>query len=193
MTTYRTLQETVQADSTTPPGISGRTRNAKPNVVWRLGSFATTAALLTAPAVDLHTAIEPTRPSVFQASAPSTSHSARTHRPPAPSAKELVQELHSISGLTWDQLGRLLGVSRRAVHLWSAGGRINAKHIEKLSSVLGVVKSLDANTIAERRLKLFQPREGESSIYDELVKKSIKKSSPISGTPFRPDELLDAR
>ena len=33
--------------------------------------------------------------------------------------------LKAHSGLTWEQLGKAFGVSRRAVHLWANGGRMN--------------------------------------------------------------------
>lgn len=44
-----------------------------------------------------------------------------------------VRDLKTRSGLTWDQLAGLFGVSRRAVHGWAAGARLNAHHSELLT------------------------------------------------------------
>lgn len=53
------------------------------------------------------------------------------HLPPA----DQIRDLHSRSGLTWTQLGSLFGVSRRAVHHWANGGRMNAANAELLAEL----------------------------------------------------------
>lgn len=50
-----------------------------------------------------------------------------------PSSAYLLRDLKSRSGLTWDQLAGLFRVSRRAVHGWASGARLNAQHSETLS------------------------------------------------------------
>src|SRR6266542_2454198 len=47
-----------------------------------------------------------------------------------PSVALSVRHLYEASGLTWEQLARLFGVSRRAVHNWANGGRMTARHVE---------------------------------------------------------------
>src|SRR5262245_36297225 len=41
--------------------------------------------------------------------------------PRGPTQRSAVRSLHDSSGLTWEQLARLFGVSRRAVHNWANG------------------------------------------------------------------------
>ena len=52
-----------------------------------------------------------------------------------------LKEVRERAGLTWDQIARLFGVSRRAVHLWAAGGRMTAANEETLLRVSGVLKA----------------------------------------------------
>ena len=37
-----------------------------------------------------------------------------------------IAELRRVSGLTWDQLARLVGVSRRTLHFWASGTAVMA-------------------------------------------------------------------
>src|SRR4051794_6916837 len=68
-----------------------------------------------------------------------------------------VRDFKSRSGLTWEQLGRLFGVSRRAVHGWAAGARMNAAHSEMLARLRLVMADVDtrgANATEARSLLL---------------------------------------
>lgn len=84
-----------------------------------------------------------------------------------PAAK--INWLHEESGLTWDQLSRALGVSRRSVHLWASGRKLSASNLERLTQVYGVVRELPWSTSSDRLRELFRYREGMPSLYDELV------------------------
>jgi DNA-binding transcriptional regulator YiaG len=81
---------------------------------------------------------------------------------------EAVKSLRQESGLTWDQLGRLFGVSRRAMHLWAGGGRMNAAHTEALSAILRVVRNLPESGSIDPREALLRPGAEGRSLYDEL-------------------------
>lgn len=74
----------------------------------------------------------------------------------------LVSELKVESGLTADQLGRLLGVSRRSIHNWAAGSAIASIHEERVRDLSQLVMSLNATTPAERRAKLLASNGGRS-------------------------------
>ena len=65
---------------------------------------------------------------------------------PKPAVASRVRQLKEDSGLTWDQLRRLLGVSRRAVHMWAGGGQINAKNEERLALLEQIVAALGGRT-----------------------------------------------
>ncbi|GAB3878048.1 hypothetical protein GCM10027612_01730 [Microbispora bryophytorum subsp. camponoti] len=105
---------------------------------------------------------------------------------------EAVRALRDESGLTWDQLGKLFGVTRRALHLWATGGRINAAHTEVLGAVLQVVRQLPAQDAASRRELLLAPGPDGRSLYDRLRDRHSPNEN-ISGSPFAPDQLLGAR
>ena len=48
------------------------------------------------------------------------------------SDREEITWVKEHSGLTWDQLGKVFGVSRRAVHMWANGGRLNESNARRL-------------------------------------------------------------
>ena len=87
---------------------------------------------------------------------------------PAANLAEAVRSLRTESGLTWDQLGKLFGVSRRAMHLWANGGKMNAAHAEALSTILEVVRRQPGSDSTSRREALLSPGAEGRSVYDEL-------------------------
>lgn len=105
----------------------------------------------------------------------------------------LVRRLWDASGLTGEQLARLFGVSRRAVHLWASGGRMNAANHEWLAHLTAVVDALPGHTSAQRRAALLAPREHGVSLFDRLRSEHSSSDSDISGTPWRPGDLLGER
>jgi transcriptional regulator with XRE-family HTH domain len=104
---------------------------------------------------------------------------------------ELVHRLRAGSGLTGDQLARLFGVSRRAVHLWASGGRINAAHHERLSQLVAVVEGLQGETPEQRRSALLAPGPDGRSLYDRLRSEHGSRDGDILSAPWHPTDLLD--
>ncbi|SDH33557.1 hypothetical protein SAMN05421505_11471 [Sinosporangium album] len=102
---------------------------------------------------------------------------------------DLVQRLHEISGLTWEQLARLFWVSRRAIHHWAVGGTMNSANIRRLSHLLSIVGELPGSTPADRRAAIFVPRENGRSLYDELIQRS---DTETINAPLPPENLLGA-
>jgi transcriptional regulator with XRE-family HTH domain len=51
---------------------------------------------------------------------------------PASTARS-IRDTKQRSGLTWDQLASIFGVSRRAIHGWASGARMNAQNAEALA------------------------------------------------------------
>jgi DNA-binding XRE family transcriptional regulator len=116
-----------------------------------------------------------------------------SEEPAARSTSDIVRELHAKSGLTWEQLGRLIGVSRRAVHLWAAGGRINARHLELVMQLHDIVDGLPATEAAERRMLIFSPRHAQPSIFDAFLRQRASEEGVVSGTPFYPGRSRGGR
>ena len=94
------------------------------------------------------------------------------------SSEEMVRWLYTESGLTWDQLSRVLGVSRRSVHSWASGQRVSGRNLERLSQVYSVISAVDGETPTARRYSLFRPLENEPNLFDGLVQQARKASPP---------------
>lgn len=86
---------------------------------------------------------------------------------PLSTADQVVQ-LHAGSGLTWDQLARLFNVSRRTVHNWAAGGRLNGGNAELLAHVSALISAEPARTPVEVRSWLLSSPDGQRSVFDEI-------------------------
>jgi len=103
-----------------------------------------------------------------------------------------VSWLHDSSGLTWEQLGRALGVSRRAVHLWATGGRINSINAEHLQELVGIVRRVEAKNPDDVRTALLAPRPEGRSFFDDFRTRTQSTRDNVAGTPFAPDQLVGA-
>jgi DNA-binding transcriptional regulator YiaG len=120
-----------------------------------------------------------------------TSGATRTRSERDDSRRGTVTWLHEQSGLTWDQLGRLFGVSRRTVHLWASGAGMNAANAETLANLTRLVDATPGRTAAQRRAALLLPdRDGRSAV-DRL--RLVRSGSGINAPRVRPEALLDAR
>lgn len=80
-----------------------------------------------------------------------------------------VLELRSLSGLSWEQLARLFGVSRRAAHLWAAGNPMSAANEEHLYRCLAVLRHADRGGSAFNRAALFRANRGAVAPFDLLA------------------------
>lgn len=163
------------------------------SLIATLSGVAVTATLLTAPTVGARSILERTVPPLTRPAMLSAPAIRPPHDRPMQSTATIVRDLREKSGLTWDQLGRLLGVSRRAVHLWAAGGRINARHLELLTRLRGIVESLPAADASQRRMLLFETRQSQPSIFDVFLRLHASDEGVVTGTPFTPDQLFGAR
>jgi DNA-binding transcriptional regulator YiaG len=101
----------------------------------------------------------------------------------ARSAAESIVELRALSGLTADQVGRLLGVSRRSVQNWVAGNAMAGQHEEQVSRLLSVVLALPGSTADARRGALLDSSRGQSlfhKLLDERVEAVKVQGSAVS-------------
>lgn len=109
------------------------------------------------------------------------------------SDREEISWVKASSGLTWDQLGKVFGVSRRAVHMWSNGGRLNESNARRLREFSAVVKEIQASipsaTPDEVRAKLLDVGPDGVSVVDRLRRE--RSSGPTWGMPVEPEHLID--
>lgn len=71
-------------------------------------------------------------------------------------AGDRIAELRRLSGLTWEQLARLFGVSRRALHFWASGKTMTAANEEHLARVLAIVRMMDRGSPEANRAGLLE-------------------------------------
>jgi hypothetical protein len=95
------------------------------------------------------------------------------------------------SGLTWDQLGKVLGVSRRAVHLWANGGRMNEANAESLRRFTAAVAAHLGASPAETRAALLAHEGGVESVIDTFRRAQVRRAGEAVGAPFAPEEKVE--
>lgn len=103
---------------------------------------------------------------------------------------EAVKRLRARSGLTWDELARAFGVSRRTVHAWASGTRMNQSHAERLSVLARIIDGLAADDPARARAEFHAPAADGVSLYQRLVRSLAQPGNRREG--FAPWELLAA-
>ncbi|WP_306205177.1 helix-turn-helix domain-containing protein [Actinoplanes sp. RD1] len=148
--------------------------------VWYIGDRTSTGrVIVTSDAAGMSAPAKPDPVDVAPVSSAATPRTAQAAE---------VRWLREASGLTWEQLGRLFGVSRRAVHLWATGGRMNSSNAELLAELVGLVRELPGGP-DDRRAALLAPT-ADGSIVDRIRGRHRSDARDFSGTPFAPEELL---
>jgi transcriptional regulator with XRE-family HTH domain len=136
-------------------------------------------------------------------------------RPSSPRSTKgnAIYELRRLSGLTFEQLAKLFGVSRRTIHFWASGRTLSADNGERVLRTLDVVRGAwrgDAHTTREA---ILSPEDGCSPFdllqqgkYDEARERlgsplghmvssrpSVPKATLEARRPIPPGDLVDAR
>lgn len=105
----------------------------------------------------------------------------RTTSVAVPHGAVMAQRLKDESGLTADQIGKMLGVTRRSVHNWAAGAAIAAKHQVRLEQLHNLVFGLTAATPDERRDLLLDSVTGPSLYrqFAESTARAVRVQYPV--------------
>lgn len=98
------------------------------------------------------------------------------------SAGAALGELRRLSGLTWDQLSRVFGVSRRSLHFWASGKAMAPTNEEHLQRLLVVVRRIDRGSASANRAALFGAREDGSIPFDLLTAGEYERVVSLLGT-----------
>lgn len=73
-----------------------------------------------------------------------------------------IAELRRLSGLSWDQLAHLFGVSRRSLHFWASGKAMAPSNEEHLQRMLAALRQIDRGSASANRSALLDAQaEGE--------------------------------
>lgn len=115
--------------------------------------------------------------------------------------QKAISSLRRISGLTWEQLAYILGVSRRSLHSWANGGALNVRNAKKLQQLLATVRYVDKGFARLNRESFVEePEEGSSVLellknqqYDAVRERlGAGKGRPEKKPPLSP-EAIEAR
>lgn len=100
----------------------------------------------------------------------------------ARSTAQSLTEAHEASGLTWQQIARYFGVSRRAVHLWASGGRMAASNAELLAHLVRAVDEVKHLAPDDRRQVLLRSDNGLNIVDTERAARS-SRATDINRSP----------
>jgi DNA-binding transcriptional regulator YiaG len=120
----------------------------------------------------------------------------------APSEARALSELRRLSGLSWEQLARILGVTRRTLHFWASGKAMARSNEEHLQRVLAVVRSIDHGATAANRSVLLESLEDRMNAVDLLAVRDYERAASVtarlsamaraSRAPSAPEALVGA-
>ena len=185
-----------------PAGDTQDTRTTAGGAMHRTGrAFTMLALLVVAPQPGSATTSSYEVPAVFERTDAGPAGQIR----PAPtestgeviSTGEAILEIRRRSGLTWEELGDLFGVSRRSVHHWASGKPASAAHEKTIRRMLMTVRRLyqGSRTATRNRLLAIDDSLGISML--ELLKQGRfdEVETRIDGVPpprYRPVPLSQA-
>lgn len=103
-------------------------------------------------------------------------------------ARDAIFELRRLTGLTWEEMADLLGVSRRSLHLWANGHPINALNEKRVRDLVNVLRMLDRGTARENRELLISSLPDGGVFFDLLrnqrFEEALVRAGRGSGRPM---------
>jgi hypothetical protein len=122
-------------------------------------------------------------------------------------------EIRRLSGLTWDELATVFGVSRRSLHHWANGKPISAANEDRVRRVLATLQRVDHGEAHRNRTLLMAScpdgglvidllRRGDFETVEHLIQAGpgravlgsrLSADAAAARRPPSPAELVDAR
>lgn len=96
-------------------------------------------------------------------------------------SETVIARIRQLSGLTWEQLALVCGTSRRTLHLWASGRRMQPANEERLLRILGILRHIDRGSSNENRRRLLEVRESGDRILDLLAQGRLAEASNAVG------------
>lgn len=123
-----------------------------------------------------------------------------------------IGDVRRLSGLTWEQLARLLSVSRRTLHFWASGKPMTPGNEEHLQRLLGVLQKIDRGSSSANRAMLLGSRDDgaipldllRAGDYDDVLRRlgfskarrrspsSLSEEARLARAPRSPVDLVGA-
>lgn len=91
----------------------------------------------------------------------------------------LLKSIRQSAGFTWEQLARIFGVSRRAVHHWASGERMSSHHEALLREFGAMVAAVATANPQETRAALLAPDASGVSAVDSFRQKVAASDGPV--------------
>ena len=92
-----------------------------------------------------------------------------------------LRNLQFCSGLTWSEMARAFGVSRRAVHHWAAGSRLSERNAQRVEKFAALVTQNQESTPDLTRRRLLTPRgDGRSPLTVFSEESQPRRTVPLS-------------
>jgi len=88
---------------------------------------------------------------------------------------KLVGQARTLSGLTWEKLAELIGVSSRTIHYWADGEAISEKNLDHLSKLVAVLEQIDRGYGEANRNLLLGKSIGGLTLFEMLGGKEYDK------------------
>jgi DNA-binding transcriptional regulator YiaG len=109
------------------------------------------------------------------------------------SSQATLNEIKSLSGLTWEQLAKVFNVSRRSLHFWASGKPLSPFNEEHLRRLLATIRYINRGSADINRSALLQPQQDSiipldllvSGKYEE-VKRLLGKGKATEGSKLKP-------
>ncbi|GEM_PF-3805725 len=174
-TTENTVQEPIRGYSQRPQSTTKAVAIATLMAVVCPGTFVSAISDTGWPVSGYAASPEVRR--IARITHPSTfGHKEERQRTPA----QAVQAIHAATGLTWDQIARFFGVSRRSVHSWAAGGRMSSINEEAIVKTAALVDKL-----TEARLSAYEIRRRLLQSADALISSAGRAADEDINRPAR--------
>ena len=121
------------------------------------------------------------RDQLFAFSSPYAGAALVTVKSVEPSPAELTQEFRRLTGLTWEQMAHVFGVTRRALFDWGSGKPIKAKNQAKLAPAVAAIRYIDRGNSEDNRNLLFSEAVHGQTYLDLLRSAEFDRVRALAG------------
>jgi hypothetical protein len=98
------------------------------------------------------------------------------------SAHGTLADIRNLTGLTFEDIAPLVGVSRRSLHHWLAGGTISARKERRFRELADALRAIDRAAGDATRQRLFTRLSGGARLYDLLAAGKFAEASSLAGS-----------
>jgi DNA-binding transcriptional regulator YiaG len=102
--------------------------------------------------------------------------------------QKAVHEIRRLTGLTWEQLAKLFNVSRRTLHFWANGKRLNSFNEEQLNLLLDTIRYIDRGNASLNRNLLLMPLRDGTVPFDLIIAGKYQEVKNILGSGNAPQK-----